>query len=197
MNESIDLGLALRPRAAEICLTLESIVLGEGFSRLSLTDLAERLSCSKRTLYEIAPSRNALVLKLLATFFARIRHDAAHAARVENTYTEALHVYLHTGVRAAARLSQETVTDIHRWEPALNLWQEHIRLRVQGLCELLEKGIEARAFRRVKTVLVAELVFASLSRLREPDFHTTTGITVSEAFQEYYAMLIAALAPGQ
>lgn len=183
----------LRPRAATLLPLIEAIVLQDGFSRLSVGDLAERLSCSKRTIYEIAPSKNELVLNVLRSFFARIRADADEAAAQRSSPAEGLHDYLQVGVRAAQRLSHDTVTDIQRWEPALQIWQDHVRLRVEGFSALLERGIRIGAFRPVNPVLVAELVFASLNRILQPEFYTATQLSISVAFQETYRLLIPAL----
>jgi len=188
-------GTTLRPRAAALLPRIEEIILHEGFSRLSVSDLADRLSCSKRTIYEIAPSKNELVLNILRGFFARIRSDAETTAALQSSPPQGLHDYLQVGVRAAQRLSQETVADIQRWEPALQVWQDHVRLRVQGFCDLLEHGIRTGAFRNVKSVLVAEIVFASLNRILQPEFFAATHISISEAFHEYYRLLMAAIAP--
>lgn len=172
---------------------LEEIILSGGFARLSVGELAERLSCSKRTLYELAPSKNELVLKVIAEFFARIRREAAASVAASSDPADQIFVYLQAGVRAAQRLSQTTIVDINGWEPARRVWQEHIRLRVDGLCELIERGIKLGVFRRINPKLVAELAFASISRLREPDFYLSTNIPASEAFQEYYRMLLSSL----
>jgi hypothetical protein len=61
---------------------------------------------------------------------------------------------------------------------------------------LIERGIEAGAFRDIRPVLVAEMVFAGLNRLREPDFYQRTDFSLSEAFEEYYKMLLHALVPN-
>ncbi|MGD9601143.1 MAG: TetR/AcrR family transcriptional regulator [Gammaproteobacteria bacterium] len=181
------------PRALALLPMIEEIILHEGFSRLSVSELAERLCCSKRTLYELAPSKNELVLRILNAFFLRIRTDASTAAAAQSSSQQGLHDYLQVGVRAAQRLSQVTVTDIQQWAPALEVWRDHVRLRVQGFCVLLEQGIRAGEFRNVRPVLVAEIVFASLSRILQPEFYSTTRISISEAFHEYYALLMAAI----
>ena len=186
-------GAPAHRRAAEIWLLLEEIILSGGFARLSVGELAERLSCSKRTLYELAPSKNELVLKVIAEFFSRIRREASAAVATAENPADQIFVYLQAGVRAAQRLSQTTIVDINGWEPARRVWQEHIRLRVDGLCELIERGIKLGVFRRINPKLVAELAFASISRLREPDFYLSTNIPASEAFQEYYRMLLSSL----
>ena len=104
--------------SAETLEALEALILAEGFSRLNVSEIAARLSCSKRTLYELAPSKNRLVLKVLDDFFSRIRQEADHAT--DNTMDPERQVfeYLQVAVRVAERLSQAVVADIHEWEPA-------------------------------------------------------------------------------
>ena len=177
-------------RSAETLEALEALILTEGFSRLNVSEIAARLRCSKRTLYELAPSKKILVLKALDNFFSRIRQEADH--RADNTLDPVRQVYeyLQVGEHAAERLSQAVVADIDEWEPARTLWQEHIRLRVDGMCRIIDNGVKAGVFREVSSVFVSEIVFASINRLREPDFNESTGLTISQAFHELYEMLL-------
>ena len=183
-------------RGAELLDALEHMVLGEGFARLSVSEIAARLSCSKRTLYELATSKRELVLCVLDHFFRRIRFDAARASDDTADTEQRIYAYLRVGVRAAERLSQATITDIHGWPPARELWREHVRLRVDGLSRIIEGGIREGVFRDIPPAFVAEMVFASINRLREPDFYDSTDLTISEAFDELYGMLVAALTQG-
>jgi AcrR family transcriptional regulator len=174
---------------------LEEIMLTEGLSGPTVSDRATRLNCSRRTLYESAPIKDAAVLNALRVLFARIREDALSATSSRASFNERLHDYLQVGVRAAQRMSGQAVADIRRWEPAFQVWKAHIALRGWGFCALLEAGIQDGAFCRVKLVLVGEFVFAGLSRMLEPEFYANTRISVTEAFQEYTALLPAALTP--
>lgn len=183
----------LSRRAQEVFAFIEAIVLEEGFARLTIGELAERLECSKRTIYELAPSKNELVMRILSAFFSGIRDDAARAIALEADPSRRIYVYLQAGVHAATNLSSRAVADIDRWEPARSIWQQHLDLRVQGLRELLENGIAHGAFRDVNPQFVAEIVFAGLNRLRQPDFYTRTGVSASSAFQEYYRILLTGL----
>ncbi len=180
-------------RAQALLPVLSEMIMNEGFSRLSVSEMAERLGCSKRTIYELAPSKNDLVLRILYEFFARLRAEAEAAVGVTHDPARQIHDYLQVGVRAAQRLGPVALRDIDKWEPARRLWQEHTRLRVEGLSKLIERGVTLGAFRAIKPRLVAELAFASISRLREPDFYASTNLSISEAFQEYYRMLLASL----
>lgn len=183
-------------RGEELLDALECIVLSEGFARLSVSLMAARLSCSKRTLYELAASKNELVLHVLDRFFTRIRINAARASDDVADPEQRIYAYLQVGVRAAERLSPATVQDIHNWPPARQIWHEHVRQRVDGLSRMIEHGIRQGAFRDISPAFVAEVVFASINRLREPDFYHSTDLTLSEAFDELYRMLVGALTHG-
>ena len=180
-------------RSAETLEAFEALILAEGFSRLNVSEIAARLKCSKRTLYELAPSKKALVLKALDNFFSRIRQEAGHVTDNALDPERQVYEYLQVGVRAAERLSQAVVADIHEWEPARTLWREHISLRIDGMCRIIENGVKAGVFRDVLPAFVAEIVFASINRLREPDFSDSTGLTISEAFHDLYEMLLHSL----
>lgn len=180
-------------RSAQTFEAFESLIFAEGFSRLSVSEIAARLRCSKRTLYELAPSKKMLVLKALDNFFSRIRQEAD--LLTDNTLEpeRQLYEYLHVGVYAAERMSQAVVNDIQEWEPARTIWEEHIGLRVDGMGRIIENGVKAGVFREAPPAFVAEIVFASIKRFREPDFSDSTGLTISEAFHELYEMLLHSL----
>lgn len=183
-------------RAEELLDALEEIILSEGFARLTVADMAARLRCSRRTIYELAPSKNELVLLVLNRFFKRIRDDAEAIIRDFDDPGRRMYEYLQVGVRAAHRMSPVTVSDIDKWVPSRKIWQAHIRMRVDGLRRLVEEGIERGVFRGVHAHLVAETMFAAISRIREPDFYHHANMTVAEAFREFYGIILEALLHG-
>jgi len=177
----------------EVLDALEALLLAGGFRQLGVADMAARLNCSKRTLYELAPSRDALLLGVIERFFARIRDEAARASAGQPPSAQCIYDYLQVGVRAAERLGAAAVADIQGWPPARALWQDHVRQRVEGLSRIIEAGVATGEFRAFPPAFVAEVVFAAINRLREPDFYRATDLTISEAFDELYAMLLSAL----
>jgi AcrR family transcriptional regulator len=52
---------------------LEEIFLQEGFRRVGVGELAARLHCSRRTLYQLAPSKERLFLLVLSRLLLRVR----------------------------------------------------------------------------------------------------------------------------
>lgn len=172
---------------------LQDVILKEGFAHLTIGDLAARMHCSRRTLYEIAPSKQEIVLMILQRFFKQVQ-DAAHAAaRNEDDPGRKIFQYMQAGVVAAMRMSPIVVADIDRWTPASKVWQEHIRRRVAGLRELVQTGIDVGLFRGLHAHLVAEVMFASWLRIREPDFYVRQNISVADAFRELTKLLLHGL----
>jgi len=193
MNSSFKYNDQLNKRSAETLEALEALILSEGFSSLSVSDIASKLKCSKRTLYELAPSKKSLVLRALNNFFSRIREQGIDVARNSAGPDRIVYEYLQVGEHASERLSQAVVKDIDDWEPTRTLWRNHIGLRVDGLYKIIDTGVKTGVFREVAPAFMAEVVFASINRLREPDFNERTGLTISEAFHELYSMLLHSL----
>ena len=155
------------------------MVLRDGFAQLGVSEIAARLACSKRTLYELASSKRELVLTVLDRFFQRVRADGARASASAADTEQRIYAYLEVGARAAERLSQTTVSDIHGWPPARKLWQEHVRLRIDGLTRIIESGIREGVFRNVSSAFdIARLIsyaaaderIGSIMRMAEYDF---------------------------
>lgn len=69
-------------------------------------------------------------------------------------------------------------------------------MRVEGLSRLIDNGTRSGAFRKIRPAFVAEVVFASINRLREPGFYDSTDLTISKAFDELHSMLLTALTPN-
>lgn len=172
---------------------LQDVMLKEGFAHLTIGDLADRLHCSRRTLYELAPSKQEIVLLTLRRFFKQVQEAGYAAASVEEDAGRQIFQYMHVGVAAAMRMSPVIVADIDRWPPANRSWQEHIMLRVKGLREIVQRGIDAGLFRGVHVHLVAEVMFASWLRIHEADFYVRQNISLGDAFRELTKLLLHGL----
>ncbi len=179
-----------KSRANELLDVLEEHILREGFHKLTVSDMASLLRCSRRTLYELAASRDALILLVLDRLFTAIRDDAAEAVASTADVKEKIYLYLRAGAIASRRGSPIFVSDVADWEPGRAVWREHVRLRATGLEALVHEGIEQGVFRPVHAYLVSELVIAMARRLRDPEFYVHTDIDLGKAFSEFYSILL-------
>lgn len=191
----------LTPRQQRLLDALETIFLGEGFSDVTVAELARRLRCSRRSLYELAPSKEALFLRVLDRYLSRLREQGRQAT-LGVAPERAFEPYLMPAVEAARKLSAAVMRDITAWPPADEMWRAHTRERMQGLRTLVERCVELKIFRGIDPYLVAEVMAASLRRICEPNFLADSGMTYREAVSELYGLLLHGLVrpdqkPGQ
>lgn len=101
---------ALTTRQLEILDALEDSVLVESLAEVTMAEIARRLSCSLRTLYGIAPSKDELVLTVVDRRLHRIGRDAMRALDLEGSPLMRLRAYL----RATNQAVQPTTAAFSR-----------------------------------------------------------------------------------
>jgi len=172
------------PRQKEICDQLEEIFLREGFRHLTIADLVDRLHCSRRTLYSLAPSREELVLAVLGRMMNHMGVEARARADACTDPGEAIAAYLDTGVRVWRRSSLAFHEDLESYLPTKHLYDRHLQIALEVLGNLVQRGIAQGTFRTLHPRLVAEILDASVDRIRQPDVLARAGVTESEAITE-------------
>ena len=183
-----------RPRLGDrhraIVDALETIFLEEGFRSVTIGDLATRLKCSKRTLYEIAPSKQELVLVAMELWLERIRHLGWAGALEHDDPRKRIVAYLEPGVSQSRKAGPVFLEDLQSFRPALALLEAHQRQRMQVLRDILDDGIKRGRFRKLHSPLVAEMFLASVARINEPDFLAAAGMTFSDAFAAFFDLFM-------
>jgi len=180
------------PRQESLLDRLETLFLAEGFRDITVAQLASRMSCSRRSFYELAPSKEALFLRVFERYLMRLRESGRRGA--EGLPPEqAIEAYLAPAIDAARKLSTRLMRDVQSYPPAQRMWERHTRERMAGLQALIEACVRANVFRGVDPYLVAEVMSASLRRIGEPEFLTRSGLSYRDAVRELYALLLRGL----
>ena len=180
-------------RQRDLVEALETLFLEEGFRDLTVDELAARLKCSKRTLYELAPSKQELFLYIVELWLRRIRHLGWAGALEHDDPEKRIIAYLDPGVTQSRLASRRDLQDMHSYRPALALLESHQRERTGVLRDIVEDGMRRGRFRRLHAVLVAEVFQAAVGRLNEPDFLENAGVSFSDGFSELYELLLNGL----
>lgn len=150
----------LGPRHREVLDALEGFVLAEGFSGVSVRELAASVGCSRRTLYEIAPSKDELVLVVLDRFLHRVGRTALEAIDESSNFGDRIRAYFLGGVELQ-RLSQAFADDLADEPAARRLFDRHFRYVMAVTEDLVVAGIEAGEFRTVSPAVVAGVLAGS------------------------------------
>ncbi|MGI8456668.1 MAG: TetR/AcrR family transcriptional regulator [Propionibacteriaceae bacterium] len=183
----------LTVRQTELRDSLVALVLSQGFSRLTVDEVAASLGCSKRTLYALARSKEQLATLAVRHFFrtATLQVEAAIArtrspARRVTRYLEA--------VAAALRPSSPAFrADVARFAPAREIYETNTQAAAQRVRELIEEGTAAGHFRTVPGDFVAEVITATMRRITSGEVERATGLDDAEAYTELAKLVLAAV----
>ena len=104
-----------RTRRAELFDGLVALLLAEGFSALTLDELAARLRCSKRTLYALAGSKEQLVRAAVVHFFRGATERVEAAVADVSGAAAKVAAYLHAVATELAPASPEFLADVGGW----------------------------------------------------------------------------------
>jgi AcrR family transcriptional regulator len=180
------------PREDQMLDELEAIFLREGFRSVTVDRLARDLRCSKRSLYMLASSKEALFLRVFDRYLSRLREEGMKGAMSADA-VDAFEPYLAPAVSAARKLSTTLMRDMMAYPPAHEMWERHTSERMAGLRRLVQRCVDDGLFRQANAFLVAEVVAASLRRIAEPRFLAASKMSYREAVEELYGLLLHGL----
>jgi AcrR family transcriptional regulator len=171
---------ALSARQREILDQLGALF-DDGFADLTMAELAARLSCSLRTLYELAPSRDELVLIVVDRNLWRIGRTAAGALGQEMAPLDALRAYLQAATVAVSGTTPAFARDLAAVPAAQRLNDAHSDYLVAVTRCLLDVAVERGEVADVDTGAIAR-VMAGLGRdLSRPEVISTLRSSPKEA----------------
>lgn len=180
-------------RQKELLTELEALFFANGFRTITVDEIAARLKCSKRTLYEIAPSKQELFILVIESWLDRIRHLGWQGALQHDDPERRVMAYLEPGVIESRPASKQFLADLQSYRPALALLEAHQTQRTNVLMEIVEDGIRRGRFKPFHSALVAEIFLAAVNRINEPSMLERSGVGFSQAFDELFRILTTGL----
>ncbi|MFC9837917.1 TetR/AcrR family transcriptional regulator [Rhodococcus sp. NPDC127530] len=178
----------------ELLIDLEAIFLAEGFSGLTTDELCRRLSCSKSTLYSVAPTREQINQAVVRHFFARSTVEIdARVAEESDTATKIL-TYL-AGVGAAMhRNSPAFYSDMISYPPTAEIYRLNSQAAAQRVQSLIEDGVREGVFRPTDAALAGLTVGYLMDGVQSGGVLEATGLSAGDAFTELGELLVHGLA---
>ncbi len=190
VDESVA-GPALQRREA-VLDALEMLFQRRGFRDVSIGELAERLRCSRRVFYAIAPTKERLFLLVLDRLLRRVRRLGDKALDLADP-AERFARFLEPGFTQLPHAGTSFFADIESLPAARRLLERHQLERVEGVRRILEDGVRVRRFREVHPFLVSEAARVTALRLKDPAFLASAGLSASQAFEEWAGILLNGL----
>src|SRR4029450_4212712 len=109
-------------RRAELLGALEELLLSEGFTGLTVDDMARRLQGSKATLYSVASSKEQLVIALTKHFFRQATEEIETAVAAVSDHRRRISTYLAGVGSAMSRCSPTFYSDMVSYAPTAAIY---------------------------------------------------------------------------
>lgn len=183
----------LTTRQRELVGELLELFLTEGFSDLTVDDIAARLGCSKRTLYALADSKEQLAVRTVRYFFKQATEQVETAIARTRSPATRLTRYLEAVAAALRPASTQFLRDLDRQAATREVYEQNTAAAAVRVRELIDEGIRAGAFRKVSAVFVGEVVTATMLRISSGELGQATGLDDAQAYAELAKLVVAAI----
>ncbi|HZA73147.1 MAG TPA: TetR/AcrR family transcriptional regulator [Propionibacteriaceae bacterium] len=183
----------LTSRQSHLRDALVEMVLAQGFSRLTMDQVAATLNCSKRTLYALAASKEQLAVLAVRHFFRGATEQVEAAIAATRSPARRVTRYLEAVAEALRPASRVFRNDVAHFAPTAEIYEQNTIAAARRVRELIDEGTRAGAFRQVPAGFVGEVVTATMRRITSGEITAATGLSDAEAYAELARLVVAAI----
>jgi AcrR family transcriptional regulator len=172
-------------RRSELVASLVDLFLEDGFAQFTLGDLAERLRCSKSTLYAVGYSKEQLTVNIVVEFF-RAATDAVEAttAAAGPEPSDRLVAYLRGVAQALRPASATFMRDLAAHPATATVYERNTQAAATRVRDLISEGVSSGAFRAVHGQFVATVVAETMHQIQTGAIHDLTGLHDADAYDQ-------------
>jgi len=182
------------PRQEEVLDVIEAVLMRDGIRGVRMGQLASEAGCSRSTLYEIAPSKQDLLLLVLDRIMRRISRQGAKAiAEAVGPVERARALAIASGALDLSALGPQFVDAVRQYPPARMLFDRWVSDGRDVAERLIDEAIVANEFRPVNGSVLAEAMLAIVLRFTDPDFARTTKISATAGLTEIVDIMLDGL----
>jgi AcrR family transcriptional regulator len=181
------------PRRQELLAELIQLFLREGFSPFSVAALADRLRCSKSTLYLVAPSKEQIVVATIRSYFRTAADRIENLVSGSGDPVERLRRYLLGVSEELAPASDAFYTDLLAFPPAAEVYRQNTEHAARRVRELVDEGVAAGVLRAVPAAFVGAAVTQVMAAIQRGEIARGTGLNDAEAYRELTELVLTGL----
>ncbi|MFJ6700557.1 TetR/AcrR family transcriptional regulator [Streptomyces sp. NPDC091272] len=182
-------------RQTDLLERLVVLVIAEGFAAFTLDDLAERLHCSKTTLYQLARSKHGLAREAVKHYFRNATSAVEKQVADAAAPAQRVVVYLTAVAEQLRPLSRQFLDDMADLDVTREVYEANTRRAADRIRELITEGVAAGAFRPVHAAFVGEAAAATMQAIQQGEVGHRTGLSDSQAYGELASLIVHAVAP--
>ncbi len=173
---------ALGARHRSVLDGLEQLLRDGELTSLTIGEIAARLECSRRTLYELAPSKDQLILLVLDRVMHRIGETAIGSVDFDAPASEQLRNFITAGIGYVFRAA--VLDELSEVPGAQRMLDAHHRFAATVVERIVATGMDRGELRRVDASVAAAVILSSAVHLAGPDVRDDLGLTLEDALGE-------------
>jgi AcrR family transcriptional regulator len=162
---------------------LIELFLAEGFLEFGIGELAARLRCSRSTIYQVAESKEQVVLAAVRGFFRRAAERIEAKVAAEPEPGARLAVYLTAVAEELAPASERFYADLQAYAPAASIYEENTRLAARRVQDLVTAGVEAGSLRPVEASFIGAAVAQVMTAIQGGRIAAASGLADAAAYR--------------
>ncbi len=163
---------------------LVALFLAEGFRTFTLADLADRLRCSKSTLYRLGHSKEQLTVNVVVQFFRIAARAVEGAAAAHDTPARQIEAYLRAVADALRPASPNFMRDLADHPATRAVYERNTQAAARRVGQMISSGIADGSFRPVHGAFVADTIAATMRRIQAGQILSNVGLSDARAYDE-------------
>jgi AcrR family transcriptional regulator len=189
LSRRAEASLGVRHRS--ILEGLEKLMRDGELATLTIGEMASRLECSRRALYELAPSKDQLILLVLDRVMHRIGEIGISAIDFTAPAKVQLRQYATASLSYVWRSS--AIDDLSGIEGAERVREIHHRFAGTLFERIVATGIDRGEFRHCNSSVAAAVILASAVRFASPEVLDDLGLSLEDAIDEMLNLILGGL----
>ncbi|MER7274702.1 TetR/AcrR family transcriptional regulator [Dactylosporangium sp. NPDC000244] len=182
-----------RIRREEMLVQLRELFLAEGFASFNVGDLAERLHCSRTTLYAVAPSKEQIVVAAVRSFFKTAAERIEARVAASDDPARQLAIYMDAVASELQPASAVFFADVAEFGPANEVYQENTQYAARRVQDLVTEGVKLGVLRPIHASFVGAAVAEVMSSIQRGAIQAATGLDAAEAYRHLADLVISGL----
>ena len=184
-----------RRRRTALLGELVALMTTEGLSGATLDEVAERLRCSKSTLYALAGSKQELLVRVTREYFRRATEEVERALAAETDPRQRVVTYLEAVAEQLRPLSKHFHDDLMAVPAAGAVYRLNTAAAADRIRGLIVDGTRAGVFREVNAHFLGEIIASGMFAIQRGDVAARLDLTDAEAYSELASLLLFSLRP--
>ena len=172
-----------RQRRDALLDELIELFLAEGFAGFGIGELAQRLSCSRSTLYLVAPSKEQLITATVRHFFKRAAERIEERVAATPDPADRLATYLTAVADELAPASPRFYADLAGFAPGAEVYRANTAQAARRVQDLVTEGVAAGTLRAVDATFVGAAVAEIMDAIGDGRIGAATGLDDAQAYQ--------------